>query len=68
MKKAKILESHEIGELAGFSLSTVNFFKKGVFVCSQSGNHPLRGFSQIWLLYCTKRCKSLIISKILATE
>jgi hypothetical protein len=37
------------GELAGFSLSTDFVFLKGVFVCSQSGNHPLRGFSQIWL-------------------
>jgi hypothetical protein len=47
------------GELAGFSLSTDFVFLKGVFVCSQSGNHPLRGFSQIWL-HCTKRYKSLI--------
>jgi hypothetical protein len=31
MKKAKILESHEIGELAGFSLSTV-FLKKKEFL------------------------------------
>jgi hypothetical protein len=30
MKKAKILESHEIGELAGFSLSTV-FLKRSFF-------------------------------------
>ncbi len=40
MKKATILESHEIGELAGFLSLHCLFVFKGVFVCSQNGNHP----------------------------
>jgi hypothetical protein len=32
----------------GFPLASVSEFFSGIFVCSQSGNHPLEAVEKLW--------------------